>query len=282
MLWLEFSQPIQDPDDLYFGRVLAHSVDPMLTRILPQSPPAPDEPPLPVDPELIRVIIAGQSDDGAGLDAMQPLIASDSPTIFGLPLPPSLTDADPELFGFFVYEFRVGHANRWSTAQARFGPPLRVTGVQHPAPPLPCQTSRSPEQIVVNAPFAVPISGGTNYWTDPPRTQIWALLYAQVAQADGDSNRNLLLTRARAGLTDRQYRGRSGNTIYGFAVWDQTEIAARLDLLGLPQDSGLSVLAVELLPEPSTMYQDPLGSDLGEVRILRTSALTPVPAVCVC
>jgi hypothetical protein len=281
MLWLEFSEAVQDPEDLYFGRVLAHAVDPMLTNIAPQSPPGPDEPPLPIDPELIRVITPGQSDDGAGLDAMQRLIKSDSPTKFGLPLPPSLTDADPELFGFFVYEFRVGHAALWSTAQGRFGPPLRVTGIQHPAPPLPCQAMRTPAQIVVNAPFAVPVSGVKSYWTDPPRTQIWALLYAQVAQTDGSGNRNLLLTRARARLTDLQFRGRSGNTVYGFAIWDQTEIASMLELLGLQQDSGLSVLAVELLPEGSMIFRDPLGGDLGEVRILRTSTLTPVPTVCV-
>jgi hypothetical protein len=67
----------------------------------------------------------------------------------------------------------------------------------------------------------------------------------------------------------------------GFAAWDQNEIAARLELLGLPQDSGLSVMAVELLPEASMVFGDPLGGDLGEVRILRTSPLTPVPTVCV-
>jgi hypothetical protein len=281
MLWLEFSEPVQDPEDLLFGRVLAHAVDPMLTRIPPESPPGPDEPPLPIDPELIRVITPGQSDDSAGLDAMQELVKSDDPRKFGLPLPPSLTEADPELFGFLVYEFRVGHAQRWSTAQGRFGRPLRVTGIQHPAPALSCQAMRTPTEVVVNAPFALPVSNGKNYWTDPPVTQIWALLYAQIMQVDGSEQRNLLLTRARARFTDLQYRGRSGTTVYGSAIWDQTEIAARLESLGLPQDSGLSVVAVELLPEASMVFKDPLGGDLGEVRILRTSPLTPVPAVCV-
>ena len=280
ILWLEFFEPVLNPGDAYFGRVLAHSVDPLLTRIPPESPPGPDEPPLPIDPELIRVITPGQSDDSAGLDAMQQLVKSTSATQFGLPLPPSLTEADPELFGFFVYELRVGHAKGWSTAQGRFGPPLRVTGIQHPAPPLPCQAMRTPAQIVVNAPFAVPVSHGQSYWTDPPLTQIWALLYAQVTQVDGSQQRNILLTRAPAKITDRQYRGRTG-LVYGFAIWDQAEIAARLAFLGLPADSGLSVLAVELLPEPSVVFEDPLSADLGEVRILRTSPLTPVPTVCV-
>jgi hypothetical protein len=280
MLWLEFSEPVLNPADAYFGRVLAHSVDPLLTRKPPEAPPGPDEPPLPLDPELIRVISPGQSDDGAGLDAMQQLVKSTSATKLALPLPPSLTEADPELFGFFVYELRVGHAMGWSTAQGRFGGPLRVTGIQHPAPPLPCEAMRTPAQIVVNAPFAIPVSHGQSYWTDPPSTQIWALLYAQVTQVDGSQQRNILLARARANITELQFRGRSGS-VYGFATWDQAEIAARLAQFGLPAGSGLSVLAVELIPEPSMVFKDPLGADLGEVRILRTSPLTPVPGVCV-
>jgi hypothetical protein len=63
MLWLEFSEPVLNPADAYFCRVLAHSVDPLLTRIPPEPPPGPDEPPLSIEPELIRVITPGQSDD---------------------------------------------------------------------------------------------------------------------------------------------------------------------------------------------------------------------------
>ena len=280
MLWLEFSEPVLNPADSLFGRVVAHAVDPLLTRVPAEAPPGPLEPPLPVDPELIRVISPGQSDDGAGLDAMQQLVKSDSPTKFGLPLPPSLTEADPELFGFFTYELRVGHAQGWSTAQARFGGPLRVAGIQHPAPPLPCQATRTPQQVIVNAPFAVPISNGQSYRRDPPQTQIWALLYAQATQVDGSQQRNILLARAPATITKLQFGGRVGG-LYGSAIWDQDEIAARLFQLGLPGASGLSVLAVELIPELTVAFKDPLGADLGEVRILRTSPLTPVPAVCV-
>ena len=90
-------------------------------------------------------------------------------------------------------------------------------------------------------------------------SQIWALLYAQVTQVDGSGQRNILLARARANITDLQYRGRSGK-VFGFAIWDQADIAARLAQLGLPAESGLSVLAVELLPEPSMIFKDPLGS----------------------
>jgi hypothetical protein len=55
----------------------------------------------------------------------------------------------------------------------------------------------------------------------------------------------------------------------------------------------MSVLAVELLPSPLVhqplivavgerinRYDDPLGANLGQVRILRSSPLVPVPAIC--
>jgi len=281
MLWLEFAEPVNDLQDAYFARVLTHAVDPLLTRVPPEEPPAPDEPPLPIDPELIRIITPEQSDDSAGLDAMQRLIPSLSPTHFLLPLPPGLTEADPDLFGFFVYELRVGHAKGWSTAQARFGLPLRVTGVQHPVPPLSCKATRLPTGIVVSAPFAIPVSHGRNFRVDPPPTQLWILLYAQVTQVDGTQRRNLLLGRVRADFPQRNFRGQAGAQPYGSAQWDQSEITQMLQGLGLPQDTPLSVLAIELLPEPTLVYSDPLGSDLGEVRILRTSSLIPVPVVCV-
>ena len=60
----------------------------------------------------------------------------------------------------------------------------------------------------------------------------------------------------------------------------QDEIVQRLSRLGLPLDSSLSVIAVELLPELKSDFADPLGRDLGQVRILRTSPLTAVPAIC--
>jgi hypothetical protein len=63
------------------------------------------------------------------------------------------------------------------------------------------------------------------------------------------------------------------------AIWDQSETEQLLRALALPQASSLSVLAVELLPEQDRKA-DPLGTDLGYVRILRTSALVGVPTVC--
>jgi hypothetical protein len=48
----------------------------------------------------------------------------------------------------------------------------------------------------------------------------------------------------------------------------------------LALDSSLSVIAVELLPEPASNVANPLAAQLGDVRIYRTSPLTPVPKVC--
>jgi hypothetical protein len=282
MLWLEFAEPVLNPRDTYFARVLAHSADPLLTGSGPDPPPGPSEPPLSIDPELIRVITPGQSDDSAGLNAMQQLVPSDdSPRHFLLPLPPDLHEGARELFGFFVYELRIGHVQGWSTAQARFGPRLRITGVQHPAPPLTCLANRSPSRISASAPFAIPVANGQVLISGRPlQTQLWVLLYAQVLQADGGSWRNILLGRAPAPFGDKAYDGQTGPQPYGVAFWNQADVLRRLTALGLPADAPLSVLAVELLPEPSAAFLDPLGANLGQVRILRTSPLTPVPAVC--
>ena len=147
-LWLEFDKPIEDPNDTYFARVLAYSPDPLLAFPNPdQLLVRQDDPPLAIDPELIRVITHGQGNDNAGIDAMQPMTAETpdpsapmvkiTPTRYLLPMPPGLHAESPELFGFFTYELRVGHTNRiWCTAHGRFGHPTRLSGVQHPAPPL--------------------------------------------------------------------------------------------------------------------------------------------------
>ena len=286
VLWLEFAQPVANPRDAYFARVLNYAPDPLLTgdQVLAGVNPivAPPEPPLPIDPELIRIITPGDSDDSSGLNAMQQLIPSDSPLHYGVPLPPGLTADSPELFGFFVYELRVGHAQGWSTAQGRFGRPLRATGVQHPAPVLLCSPARVPDLITVSAPYAPPVFGGQNLTPAVPRTEMWLLLYAQVTQADNADYRNVLLSRKPAALPDRRFVASvsfSAMGVPGYGYWDQTEVEALLSGLGLPLDSPLSVLAVEVLPEVGRR-SDPLGSNLGYVRVLRTSPLAPVPATC--
>src|SRR4030095_3003587 len=98
----------------------------------------------PIDPESMRRITPAQPRDQNGLRAMSHLETSPiARRHYLIPLPEDLAHTSPELFGFFVYEGRLGHtAERWSTAQGRFGPALRVAGVQHPAPPLECQAAR--------------------------------------------------------------------------------------------------------------------------------------------
>ena len=109
-------------------------------------------------------------------------------------------------------------------------------------------------------------------------TQIWMLLYAQVMQADGKDSRNILLGR-KYGQVPRDAFTHPEIPLYGVARWDQKEIAGLLDRLALRRDSPLSLVAVEVRPE-SDRFSDPLGADLGQTRILRTSPLTPVPSVC--
>jgi hypothetical protein len=157
--------------------------------------PDPAEPPLAINPELIRTVTLGPSNDLAGLNAMQKLIPSPNSNRHNLsPLTNGLNPESAELFGFFVYELRVRHdGSRWSTAQRRFGRPLRVVGVQHPAPQLRCMATRSAKGITVAAPCATPIFNGQSLRPRFSKTQLIALLYAQVLQADGQSWHNILL-----------------------------------------------------------------------------------------
>ncbi|HSC96624.1 MAG TPA: hypothetical protein VLC73_16805 [Burkholderiales bacterium] len=278
MLWLEFEEPPANPADAYFARVLSYAPDPMLTREAPMTPPP--DPPLAIAPEYIRVIRPNQSDDRAGLSAMQPLVPTTSTRHFVLPLPPGLEDTSLDLLGFYVYELRVGHAKGWSTARARFGPPLRVAGVQHPAPSLSCEAFRTASGVVASAPYATPVYEGRSLLPPQPATTMWVVLYAQVVQADGADHRNILLSRKPAPLRRKKEFGRQAVAPRGDARWSQAEIEAALASLGLPRASPLSVLAVELLPEVNRAV-DPLGGDLGSTRILRTSRLVPLPPVCI-
>jgi hypothetical protein len=323
-LWLEFEEPVADPADAFFARVLAYGADPLLAFGPAISPDAiaqdVTEPPLSLDPEPMRLITPGQTADTSGLDAMTQLVPALTPLgrptrHFLLPLPPGIADDDPQLFGFWTYELRVGHAGQglanWSTAQARYGRPLRATGVQHPASQLNVMLSRTPNGIQAIAPFATPVLNGKKTFAFfPPFTKLWALLYAQVTQADGASQRNvLLLTERLDPLPDQLVdpNGRTGPSVtrdvYGVGVFSQkddpklgkTGIETVLNALLLPRNSPLSVLAVELLPsngpfdrpvnEPGVPPQDPQGvgpldNNLGSQRILRTSPLTAVPPIC--
>jgi hypothetical protein len=111
-LWVEFEQPVENKDDTYFCRVLANAPDQLLAKNRFEHFIAPEESPITLDPEWVRIITPGQSDDLAGIGAMQQMIpADDSERHFIVPLPPGLHPESPELFGFFTYEFRVGHAH---------------------------------------------------------------------------------------------------------------------------------------------------------------------------
>lgn len=204
-LWIELAERVQDPHDTLFCRLLAYSPDQLLSNNIGISNDVPEEPALPIDPEYIRSITPNQSDDMAGLSAMQAMekAAGSDNLHYLLPLPPGLHAESAELFGFFTYEFRIGHGhwsnaedgkeNIWSTAQGRFGRPLRVTGMQHPAPTLLCNVNRDNDRVYVNAPYAKAVFKGRNVTPETPRTQLHGVLYAQVKQADGLSFRNILL-----------------------------------------------------------------------------------------
>lgn len=288
MLWIELAEAPEDPRDNYFARVLASAPDPLL---LPDAEPAPDPiayPASAVDSELIRVVRPGQFDDFAGLSAMQRMIpAADSDRHYLLPLPPNVATDAAELFGFFTYEICVGHDRGstaspfWSTAQGRFGTAVRVEGVQHPAPTLHCSVWRDTELVTVSAPHAVAVVDGQRVLTTPPGTEIWIALYAQVHQADGATRRNVQLDLRRTSLRERRPRRESAPTaLVGYAQWRTSEVMEALRGYSLREDAPLSVLAIELLPEPNGHFADPLGADLGQVRILRASPLTPVATDC--
>jgi hypothetical protein len=321
-LWFEFDAPIQDPNDTYFARVLAYAPDPLL--VFPngdQLQVRQDDPPLAIAPELIRIVIPDDSNDKAGLDAMQAMTAETpdpstplvkiTPVHYLLPLPPGLHAESPELFGFFSYELRVGHtAGLWSTAQGRFGHPTRLSGVQHPAPPLKVLAQRTPGGMSVAAPYATAVFNGRNITSRPPKTEIWCMLYAQVMQADAREQRNLLIAEGQLRLPERRTIDVTGflrarqdlepiafNSVpanldtpqTGVFAWTETEIQSLLGTFHLDRDTPLSVLAVEMMPRydqyilfstPDPDAVHPLSTRLGQYRILRTSPLVATPEVC--
>ena len=287
MLWVEFAEAPVDLRDTLFVRVLAQSPDPMLMPATEpvSDPPGYEDPAL--DPEMVRIVRPEQPDDFAGLSAMQRLIpAADDQTrrFYLLPLPPNMTPTSKELFGFFTYEFRVGHdrsppnASFWSTAQGRYGPAMVLEGVQHPAPPLLCKADRQDDQIEAFAPFAEPVHEGRARMPLRPNTQLWVALYARVMQADGSTRRPIQLDARRANLIDRP--GKKAAPPTGAVRWPVPEVKDLLDVYGLPEDTPLSALAIEVLPEPNGRFADPLGGDLSQVRILRTSPLVEVASDC--
>src|SRR5205823_1445072 len=127
------------------------------------------------------------------------------------------------------------------TARGRFGPPLRVTGVQHPVPGLPCYARRSRDFVEVSAPYATVTHLGRDLAPPTPATEIWFLLYAQVRESSGESSRNVLLRRVRG---QSPQSPSDGSTRYSFAEIDFDRTNILLRQLGLATESPMSVLAV--------------------------------------
>jgi hypothetical protein len=281
-LWIELASPPDDPRDAYFVRVIASAPDPML---LPGYEPVADPPPPSpaVMPEPVRVVRPGQADDFAGLGGMQRLVpSSDSDRHYLLPLPPNLAADAPELFGFFTYEIAVGHDRGtatqpfWCTGTARFGSPVVLDGVQHPPPPLRCAVVRRDDGLRLFSEFAGPVLDGRVVTPTPPNTELWGVLYGRVMQADGATHRNVELgvRRLASVPNDRKVGAPADRAARAYCDVASDELEAMLGAWGLPADSAVSVLAVELLPEPHSPYAEPLSRDLGSVRLLRTSPLT--------
>ena len=313
-LWVEFTAP-PPKGFAIFARVLAYAPDPLLytdRRLLAAAPPV--DPALPLDPETMRLISPGQPTDEDGAETMVPLIPSgDQPHRFVLPLPSGVDPRAPELFGLWTYEFRIGHVTRkmvaagaagpafWCLAHARFGRPLRLAGLQHPAPAMSVVAQWQPRiplgridpplapMLVATAGYAKPVLNGQLVGNGQPHTTIAFLLYAQVPQADGSSFRNILLKHV---LTGPVRDVDAGPVLSARQVFRQADILAVLDALGLPDTAPLSVVGVEFLPAGGAVeadrqhpegQPDPLANEtFAQRRILRTSPLTPVePACCV-
>jgi hypothetical protein len=288
-LWIELEEPVEHDEDALFARVLSYGPDPLLSgaithqlRPVPPMPVGPttlvdivahslphppEPPPLAVNPEPIRVIRPHQPEDGSGRDAMDLLkegaapVGEARPRHYLIPSPPGIDREAPEMFGFWTYELRIGHLE-WSNEQETFGRPLVVKGVQHPAPTLLCNAFRvtppkpAPPRIVVTAPFATPVFADqklTRFDQGDPRTRLWVLLYAQVAQADGKAKRNILVARVPAPprlemTAPGTIRSVSTRDVRGVAEIDPLHVERALAALALPADSSLSALVVELLP----------------------------------
>ncbi len=136
------------------------------------------------------------------------------------------------------------------------------------------------------------------------------MLYAQVKQADGRQNRNILLSEAkleyveskqfdigqflavRSGLPIKTFNSLAVNLdtpATGVANWTEKEIRQLLEQFNLAPDTNVSVLAVEMMPrydqfilfgQLKNQFVRPLSQDLGQYRILRTSPLIAAPEIC--
>jgi hypothetical protein len=268
-LWIEFDQPPEDSNDAYFVRVENYGPDPLLISFPSDLPSAQDDP-IALDPEPIRTILPDSANDDAGLAAMVQLIPSaSSPVHYLVPLPSGISAPALDLFGFWTYEVRCGHLH-WSTAQARFGRPLRIAGVQHPCPPLtvnvdhvntvPSGGGAIQPCIACSAELAQTVLNGVSLTLPSrPQTQIWFLLYAQLRRADGEAYRNLLLGKVEGIQPVPTKTGAFPSHSHGIPVYgafSEAEVDKLLATLRLPPTTSLSVLAVELFNIESQVIQE--------------------------
>ena len=196
-LWLEFDEAPLDPNDELYTRMLGYAPDQLLSNNNPSLWKLEEDLPFNLDPEFTIVITPTTGIQHSGLKAMQQMTKSKDVErhFYLLPLRKGLHPESPEMFGFFTQEFRFGHSDRvWSTAQARHGQFQRIAGLQFPAPTLTPVLTRNEKEISISAPYAQAVFNGQDVTSNPPRTAIWAVLYAQVKQADGKDYRNILLT----------------------------------------------------------------------------------------
>ena len=295
-LWLEFDKAPEDPNDELFTRFLGYGPDQLLSNNNPSLWKLEEDLPINLDPEFIKVITPFTGIEHSGLKCMELMTKSNDVDrhFYLLPLLKGLHPESPELFGFFTQEFRFGHSDRiWCTAQARHGAHLRISGLQFPAPTLRCLLNRTEKEISVSAPYAQAVFNGQDVTSNPPRTAIWAVLYAQVRQADGKDYRNILLTElelipnpvlpdsellrrfifeklrqienqkiidCKNGLPHAPYDLAALGQEIGAAfllekqrmirqahgAWNNQQVEEVLDLYGLPKDTPLSVVGVEI------------------------------------
>ncbi|MGA7879590.1 MAG: hypothetical protein WCD63_01855, partial [Terrimicrobiaceae bacterium] len=64
--------------------------------------------------------------------------------------------------------------------------------------------TRRRAELLVSAAYATPVAAGQNLLPRMPKTEIWGLLYARVAQIDGEDYRNVLLARGARCLSFRR------------------------------------------------------------------------------
>ena len=98
---------------------------------------------------------------------------------------------------------------------------------------------------MVTAPFAQTVFNGADVTSNPPRTQLWALLYAQVKRADDKAYRNVL-------LDDQLFiRQRPKIDALGLPIIDINTDAVQYGITGWKnKDVERAYLFYKLLPQP--------------------------------